>query len=396
MYKHENTIFNELYKLLPILQFKQYAGQHKVDMYTKKFDSMSLLKVLLYAQATWKNSLRDIETALWVAHQNHLYHLWLQSVARSTIADHNNWTDSVIFEHLFCELLKECKKYDYKNKLNIPNKIISTDATVVDLCLSMFDRAKFRKKKWAIKLHIWFDVASQLPEFINITTWKDHEVKVAKQFNYSKYPEWTIFVMDRWYFDFTLFSTIANDKQIFVTRLKSNNKYCIMKKYLITEEGISKDLIIWPDSVTWLENYNWELRLIEYYDKEHDVMYEFLTNNFELSAKTIAEIYKLRRQVEEFFRWIKQNLKIKTFLWTSKNAVMNQIRVAMIYYLLMQYIRMKTNTKIWLLEFSRILWELLFERMNLVDILWLKHKKIGLVRNKSSPNWYWLFENMKV
>lgn len=395
MYKHENTIFNELYKLLSILQFKQFAGQHKIDKYTKKFDVMSLLKVLLYAQATWKNSLRDIETALWVAHQNHLYHLWIQSVAKSTIADHNNWTDPVIFEHLFYELLRECKKYDYKNKLNIPNKIISADATVVDLCLSMFDRAKFRKKKWAIKLHIWFDVTSQLPEFINISTWKDHEVKIAKQFDYSNYPEWTIFVMDRWYFDFTLFSMITKDKQIFVTRLKSNNKYCIMKQNPITEEGINKDLIIWPDSITWLKNYDWDLRLIGYYDKEHDVMYEFVTNNFELSAKTIADIYKLRWQVEEFFRWIKQNLKIKTFLWTSKNAVMNQIRVAMIYYLLMQYIRVKTNTKIWLLEFSRILWELLFERINLVDMLWLKYKKIGLVKNKWSPLWYWLFENIR-
>ncbi len=396
MYKHENTIFNELYKLLPILQFKQYAGQHKIDRYTKRFDVTSLLKVLLFAQASWKNSLRDIETSLWVAHQNHLYHLWLQSVAKSTIADHNNWTNPEIFENLFYCLLSECKKYDYNNKLNIPNKIISTDATVVDLCLNMFNRAKFRKKKWAIKLHVWFDVASQLPEFINITTWKEHEVMVAKRFDYSQYPEWTIFVKDRWYFDFTLFSKITEAKQILVTRLKSNSKYCIIKSNPIIEEWISKDLIIWADSIAWLENYDWNLRLVEYYDKEHDILYQFLTNNFELSAKTIADIYKLRWEVEEFFRWIKQNLKIKTFLWTSRNAVMNQIWVAMIYYLLMQYIRVKTNTKIWLLEFSRILWELLFERMNLVDILWLKHKKIGLVRNKSSPNGYWLFENIRI
>lgn len=202
--------------------------------------------------------------------------------------------------------------------------------------------------------------------------------------------------MDRWYFDFTLFSKITEAKQIFVTRLKSNNVYCIMEKNPTTEEGITKDFVIWADSITWLENYDWNLRLIEYYDKEHDVLYDFLTNSFELSAKTIADIYKQRWQVEEFFRRIKQNLKIKTFLWTSKNAVMNQIRVAMIYYLLIQYIRVKTNTKIWTLEFSRILWELLFERMNPVDILGLKHKKIGLVRNKSSPNWYWLFENIWV
>ncbi|HNG97790.1 MAG TPA: IS4 family transposase, partial [Candidatus Absconditabacterales bacterium] len=393
--KHENTIFNELYKLLPILQFKEYAGQHKIDKYSKKFDSISLLKVLLYAQAAGKNSLRDIETALGVAHQNHLYHLGIQSVAKSTIADHNNGTNPVVFEHLFYELLRECTKYDYKHKLNIPNKIISTDATVVDLCLSMFDRAKFRKKKGAIKLHIGFDVASQLPEFINITTGKDHEVKIAKQFDYSKHPEGTIFVIDRGYFDFGLFSTIAKNKQIFVTRLKSNNKYCIMKQNPITEEGISKDLVIGPDSTTWLKSYDGDLRLIEYYDKEHDVMYEFITNTFELSAKTIAEIYKMRWQVEEFFRWIKQNLKIKTFLGTSKNAVMNQIRVAMIYYLLMQYIRIKTNTKIGLLEFSRILGELLFERMNLVDILGLKYKKINLIKNKGSPIGYGLFENTK-
>jgi len=382
--KQINTIFNQLLDFLPKNKFQSFIGQHKADRYVKRFTCWQQLLTLIYAQATGKDSLREIETGL-LAHNNKWYHLGLDSVTRSNLSYSNNKRPYQIYESLFYELLKQCREFcPAKNRFSFDNPLYSIDATVISLCLSVFPWAKYRKTKGALKLHVLLNNRTAIPEFTVVTEGSVHEINIARDSSYPL-PAGSILVFDKAYIDYKWFNRINENKMFFVSRTKTNTNYFVIKKNEVTEEGVISDEIIGLGGDKGMDEYTENLRLITYYDKEQDKIYTFFTNNFDLSAKTIADIYKDRWQIEIFFKWIKQNLKIKSFLGTSKNAVLTQIWVAMIYYLLLCYIKFKTNLKLSLLEFSRIIKELFMERMPLISALGIPYRRIYVCKNRGDP-----------
>jgi hypothetical protein len=372
---HLNTVFSELLKHLPRHQFEKAVSARGGDRYTKRFTAWNQLTTLLYAQISRKDSLREIETGL-ASHGERLYHLGLKGVRRSTLADANNRRDSGMFEALFYALLDRCRDLTPKHRFRFKNLLHSIDATTIDLCLASFPWAKFRKAKGAIKLHCLYDHAGALPSFMVITDGKHHEARVMKNHDFPLTPD-SIVSIDRGYMDFKWLYSLTEKGVWFVTRAKDNLKFDVAGQHEMPKgKNVLKDEEISLAGFYAEEDYPDTMRRIEFRDEEKDKTLVFLTNNFKLAASTIAAIYKARWQIELFFKWIKQNLKIKSFLGTSKNAVMTQVWVAMCNYLLLAYIKYQTKYSRSLLELSRVIREMLLDRKSLIDILSLAPEKL--------------------
>ena len=376
---HYNTIMNQLLTLIPRHQFETLVKSHSGDRYVKHFNCWNQFTVMLYAQASSKDSLRDIQNGL-TAQQNKLYHLGLKSIRRSTLADANQTRDYHIYEHLFYKILERCKDITPKHKFRFKNPLYTLDATVIDLCLSTFSWAKFRTTKGAIKLHYQFDYSGQIPSFLVVTPAKTHEIRVAR----SSFPliSDSIYCFDKGYIDFAWFYSLNKEHIFFVTRAKDNLNYELIGQQPVdNKKGLLLDAKIKLSGYYQSKDYSDPLRLIIYHDEETDKVLSFLTNNFKLSALTIAQIYKARWQVEIFFKWIKQNLKIKTFLGTSKNAVLTQIWTAMCYYLLLAYIKYQTKYKNSLFYLNKLIRETLLNRLSLIDLLNLSEHNLPKIKN---------------
>lgn len=364
---HYTTIMNELLNLIPRHRFETVVNNLSGNRYVKRFDCWNQLTVLLYAQSSGKDSLRDIEQAFKV-NSERLYHLGLPQIKRSTLADANTNRAYRIFENLFYRLLERCKEITPRHKFKFKNPLYTLDATVIDLCLAAFPWARFRTTKGALKLHYQFDHSGQIPSFLVVTDAKHHEVQVAQK-NFDILAD-SIYCFDKGYLDFGWFRRIKEAHSYFVTRAKDNLKYEVIGQHnLSNKKGVLSDEIISLSGYYQNKDYPDKLRFIRYYDKETDKTLVFLTNNFELSSYTISQIYKARWQIEIFFKWIKQNLKIKTFLGTSKNAVLTQIWVAMCYYLILAYIKYQSRYKYSLFYLHRVIKETLLSRLTLIDLL---------------------------
>ena len=360
---HSNTILKQMLNLIPRHQFENIVNNCLGNRYVKRFTCWNQLTVLFYAQVSGKDSLREIEQGLHVQDSKR-YHLGLPKIKRSTLADANQKRSYQMFESLFYKLLTRCKNLTPKHKFKFKNPLYSLDATTIDLCLSSFNWAKFRKAKGGIKLHCQLDHSGNIPNFISITDAKKHDVNAAKKF-LTITPD-SIYCFDKAYNDFVFYRRINNANAFFVTKAKSNLDYTVTGQHT---ETLKKGIL--SDERIKLKNpkYTKELRLIRYYDTETGDIIPFLTNNFRLAPFTITQIYKDRWQIEIFFRWIKQNLKIKTFLGTNKNAVLTQIWVAMCYFLLLSYIKYQTKFNKSLFYLHRIIKETLLEKFNLIDLL---------------------------
>ena len=259
-----------------------------------------------------------------------------------------------------------------KKKFKFKNPLYALDSSVIDLCLSVFDWAKFRRAKGGIKLHCLLDLKTQLPSFNVITTAKKSDVKVAQETSFPMTPD-SIITFDRATIDFSLFQAYQDKTIFFVTRAKENLRFEFLGQQKIPKKkGLQFDQIVQIKNPKQRQKYPGKLRLVGYFDHDTNKTYLFLTNNFKLAAITIAQIYKARWQIELFFKWIKQNLKIKTFLGTSKNAVLSQIWVAMTYTLLLAYIKHQTHFEASILTLSRMIQEALFFRRHLIDVLGLR------------------------
>lgn len=372
------TIFTELLKLCPRYHFEKAVERYGGDRYVKTFTTWQQYITVLYSQITQKDSLRDIETGL-SAQASRWYHLGLTGVHKSTLSDSNTKRDYRIFEETFYHLLARCKDLTPKHKFRFKNPLYTIDATTIDLCLSVFPWAKFRKTKGAIKMHCLYDHSGALPSFLTVTDGKRHEVRVVKERSFPLLPD-SIISIDKAYIDYKWLYSLDQKGIWFVTRSKSNIDYVVAGQHETGGKGVISDQRILLQGVFTKEKYPKELRLIKYYDEERKKTFTFLTNNLKLAATTIAQIYRSRWQIELFFKWIKQNLKIKSFLGTSKNAVMTQIWVAMCYYLLLTYIKYQTKYGYSLLKLSRVIRELLFERKNLIDILTLRPERLRCVQ----------------
>jgi hypothetical protein len=338
---------------------------------------------LLYAQISGKDSLREIQHGL-AAQSNKLYHLGITTnVCRSTLCDANAKRDWQLYEKLFYVLLDKCRSVTPHHKFRFKNPLYTLDATVIDLCLSVFHWAKFRTTKGALKLHYQFDNAGNIPSFLTVTHGLKHEITVAKD-HFTIIPD-SIYCFDKGYVDFTWFRRIYDAKATFVTRVKENMQYAIVGQHEFPKNrGILEDASIRLTGRNSDTVYPHELRLVRYYDKEHDRIMEFLTNNFTLSSYTITQIYKARWQIELFFKWIKQNLKIKTFLGTSKNAVLTQIWIAMCYFLILAYIKYQTKYKYSLFYLHHVIKETVLDRLSLIDLLSLNSNRLPKVRDQAA------------
>ncbi len=377
---YNNTVFNQRLNLLPKDRFEVTADQYQANRHTKHFTAWGQPVVNLYAQASGKKSLRDTETGFRV-HQNCWYHLGLENVTRSTISYANANRNFALYEDTFYDLLGRCKEITPKHRFKFKNPLYALDATVIDLCLSVFPWAKFRKTKGALKIHSLLDYRGTIPSFLVVTDAKQHEVKVARNINLPISSD-SILVMDKAYIDFQWLSGLNRQKVYFVTRAKDNMKYRVVGQHQASKnKAVISDKIIRLVGPLTSQKYPEDLRLVTYYNREEDQYLSFITNNFQLAAATIAAIYKARWEIETFFKWIKQNLKIKTFLGTSRNAVLSQIWTAMLYYLHLAYIKYPTKYGYNLLHFTRVIREALFKRVDIIDLLNLSPGRLRRLRD---------------
>jgi len=332
------TILNQIMQMISRYDFDEAVFDGKGRHFTVSFNYWSHFVAMMFGQLSEQHSLRDL--VLNLSRQAHrFYHLGMSKICRSTFSDANNNRPYQIYENLFYRLLGRYKcNFKSKNR-KLKNKLYSIDATVVSLCLNLFGWAKFRSTKAGIKLHIRLDHDSCIPSFAVITDACTHESRVRKMFDL---PAGSIVVFDRGYNDYRLFK-LLNDKGIlFVTRLKDNADYKVVKRNKANKKlGITSDHIIAFTGFYSKEKCSIRFRKIRYVDKETGKVYVYLTNDFKHSARTIADIYKQRWQIELFFKALKQNLVIKTFWGTSRNAVYSQIWAALIIYLLMSVLKYK-------------------------------------------------------
>jgi hypothetical protein len=363
-------------RFLPRDGFQEKVKAEEADRYTKHFTAWNQLVVNLYAQATGKKSLRDIEIGLKM-HQPTWAHLGLVNAVRSTIAHANARREWRLYAGMFYLLLGRCRDLTPQRKFRFKAPLRALDATLIEVCLSVFPWAKFRRKKGALKLHTLLDIRGTIPEFLVVTDGKHHDGRVARETSWPISSD-SILVMDKAYLDFEWLYGLNEQRIWFVLRAKDNQDYRVIGQHEGARgKGVLGDEIIEMVGLLTRKKYPAPLRLVTYYDEEENRVYQFLTNNWSLAASTIARIYQARWEIECFFKWIKQNLKIKTFLGTSINAVMTQIWTAMIYYLLLAYIKYQTSFRQSLLCLTRILRETLFFRVDIIDVL-----KSSLVRVK--------------
>jgi len=362
---HHNTVFSQILKLIPRHEFESLARRHHQGQKLRKMTRWSQFVSLGLAQLAGRASLRDVVSNL-KAQAGKLYHLGCGDVNRSSLARVNEQQPHELYEALFGKLLDRCQALAPKHRFRFKNKLYSLDASTIDLCLSVFPWAKFRTTKGAIKLHVGLDHDGYLPTFMQVTDGKVHEVNMARTLNL---PKGSIVVFDRGYTDYAWYNHLNENKVYLVTRQKRNACYTVIERHPVARKsGITSDQTIRLTG-TKAEQCPALLRRIGYRDPETGKHYVFLTNAFHLAANTIAAIYKERWQIELFFKWIKQNLKIKSFLGTSRNAVLTQIWVAMCMYLLLAYIKLMSKLGLGLQQILRLLQLNLFERRDLQGLL---------------------------
>jgi hypothetical protein len=366
---YSSTIFNQLLQFLPKSTFKQNVDYYKGNYYYKRLTAWNQLVVLLYAQATSKDSLRDTETGLKL-HTSHWYHLGINSVARSSIAYANNNRDYRIFEQLFYALLEQCQALFPERSFSFENPLYSFDSTTIILCLSIFDWARYSTSKGAVKIHTLLNNRTIIPELMTITDGKVGDITAIKNISLGL-EKGSIIAFDRAYIDYMWWKQLDNDGIFFVSMMKSNQSVVVVGENAssLKSDGILADEFVVFGEYKAITMYPERLRRVRYYSVDKKKEYTYLTNNTDLTALQIALVYKERWQIELFFKWIKQNLHIKTFLGTSENAVLTQIWVAMIYYLLLAYIKHQTKFSGSLLEFTRMIRETLMLHRSLIDIL---------------------------
>jgi hypothetical protein len=363
------SIFSQLLQLFPRLEFQQMVIETKAERHARGFTCWGQFVAMLFCQLGRAHSLREITGGLRSC-EGKLKHLGISAPSHSTLAYANQHRPWELYQQVFLKLFDRCRiQVVGKKKFRFKNKLISMDSSIIDLCLEMFDWAHFRRTKGAIKLHLLLDHDGYLPSFAVITEGNVSDVKVAQQF---RFDPGTIVIDDRGYNDYKLFGRWTVQGIYFVTRMKENALYEVVgEKKVPQNRNILKDELIELRGMKALEKCPYPLRRIEFYDPEKDEILVFLTNHMTLGATTIAAIYKDRWQIELFFKALKQNLKIKTFVGTSANAVKIQIWTALIAMLILRFLQLR----------SKFNWSL----SNLVALLRMNlftHRDLGAWLNK--------------
>ena len=362
---HNNTVLSQILKLVCRHEFESLAKTHHCGQKLRKMSRWAQFVALSMAQLSGRSSLRDIESNLG-AQKSKLYHLGVNKVTRSSLARVNEQQPCELYESLFGRLLNRCQAMAPGHGFRFHNKLYSLDASTIDLCLSVFPWAKFRTTKGAIKLHAAINHDGYLPSFVALTEGNVHEIKMVK---YLQLPKGSIVVFDRGYIDYAWYNALNSRNISFVTRQKRNADYQVLERREVnTSCGLTSDQVIRLTG-TKAHQCPIKLRRVGYRDPQTGKHYVFVTNNFKLAAKTIADIYKSRWQIEMFFKWIKQNLKIKTFIGTSKNAVMTQIWIALCVYLILSYLKFTSCMDRSIQQILKLLQLNLFDRRDLIELI---------------------------
>ncbi|HXY08600.1 MAG TPA: IS4 family transposase [Terriglobales bacterium] len=341
------SIFSQILQLISRLEFESAVRKHKAERHARGFTCWGQFIAMLFCQLGHAKSLREICGGL-AASEGKLRHLGLpQAPARATLGYANEHRPWQLYRTVFDQLLAKCQTVAAsqagtrkKKKFRFKNPLMSLDASVIDLCATMFDWAKFRLTKGAVKLHLLLDHDGYLPSFAVITEGKKHEVRVARQ---MRFLPGTILVFDRGYTDYEWFVNLIQQGVYFVTRLKENADYGVVEELAVPQRrGVLRDQVIffYKLAQAGIDAY---FRRIEFYDEEHDRVLVFLTSHRELAAATIAAVYKERWQIELFFRALKQSLRVKTFVGTSAQALKTQLWTALIAMLLVKYLQLKSS-----------------------------------------------------
>jgi len=341
---------------------------------------------MAFAQLTYRESLRDIETCL-RAHQTKLYHLGIRgNIAKSTLADANEQRDCRIYADFAMSLIQTARAL-YANDsfaVELEQTVYALDTTTIDLCLSVFPWARFRQAKAAVKMHTLLDLRGNIPTFIHISDGKMHEVNVLD----ILIPEaGSFYIMDRGFTDFARWFSLHQAQAFFVIRGKSNLQFRRVYSHTVDKStGLYCDQTIALTSAKASKDYPQHLRRIKFYDAEHNKYLVFLTNNFDLPALTIAQLYRCRWQVELFFKWIKQHLRIKKFYGTTENAVKTQIWIAISVYVLVAIVKKNLKTEASLYTILQILSLTLFEKTPIDQLLTNMEMQMTTLQNDNQLN----------
>jgi hypothetical protein len=379
-------VFAQLMAHLPLHTFRQCVANYPSRYPTLTFSHLDQFLCLAFAQLTYRESLRDIETCL-RAHQAKLYHLGIRgNIAKSTLADANESRDWRIYQDFALSQIKLARKlYSQDNfAVELEQTVYALDTTTIDLCLSVFPWAHFRHAKAAVKMHTLLDLRGNIPTFIHISDGKMHEVNVLD----ILIPEaGSFYIMDRGFTDFARWFTLHQAQAFFVIRGKSN-LLCrrVYSRPVDKATGLRCDQTIALTAPKAYKDYPQHLRRIKFYDAEHDRHLVFLTNNFDLPALTIAQLYRCRWQVELFFKWIKQHLRIKKFYGTTENAVKTQIWIAITVYVLVAIVKKRLNTDASLYTILQILSLTLFEKTPLDQLVKNMEPQIDTQQDNNQMN----------
>lgn len=362
-------VFTQIMDFMPLKTFQRCVERYRGNFSVKSFTCMDQFRIMAFAQLTYRESLRDIEVCL-RAQSNKLYHMGIRSkVSRSTLAEANEMRDWRIYADFAHHLIGIARKLYHKEPLavELENTVYALDATTIDLCLSIFPWARFRETKGAVRLHTLLDLRGNIPSFIYISDGKFHEVNVL---DIIPLETGAFYIMDRGFLDFSRLHTVTRASSFFVIRAKSNLKCRRLYSHPVDNStGVMCDQSILLTVPKSAGDYPDKLRRVRYYDAETDKTLVFLSNNFLLPAITIAQLYKQRWQVELFFKWIKQNLRIKSFYGTSENAVKSQIWIAVSVYLIVAIIKKRLNIQESLYTILQVLSVSLFERTSMFQLL---------------------------
>ena len=363
------TVFTQIMDFIPLFQFRQCVARYNGNYKVITFTCLDQFLCMAFAQLTYRESLRDIEACLRVAKPK-LYHMGIRSnVSRNTLAHANENRDWRIYAD-FAQVLIKIARELYANEdfgLELKQAVYAFDSTTIDLCLSVFPWAKFRKRKAAVKLHTLLDLRGNIPVVISITNGKIHDVNALDDLVFEP---GAIYIFDKAYVDFARLYRIHQSLAFFVTRAKSNFVFKRLYSQPVDKStGVRADQIIMVAGFYTLMDYPERLRRIRFYDVETKKLFIFLTNNFALPAIVIAKLYKCRWQVELFFKWIKQHLRIKAFYGTSEDALKTQIWIAISVYVLVAIVKKRLKLDRSLYTILQILSVTMFEKTPILQVL---------------------------
>lgn len=383
------TIFSQIMNLLPWRPFQTCVARYQGDYKVKTFKCAEHFRVMAFAQLTYRESLRDIETCLRVM-SSRLYHMGIKStVSRNNLSHANENRDWRIYAD-FAQILIDRAKILYANDqlgIDLKSTVYALDSTTIDLCMSLFPWARFRKTKSAVKLHTLMNIRGSIPEFIHISDGKMHDVNIL---DLLVPTPGAFYIMDRAYLDFERLYSLHQEKAFFISRAKNNLKFKRRYSHEVEKTtGVQCDQTITLTTYYPTKKYPEPLRRIRFYDIERQKHLVFLTNNFELPAEHVAALYKSRWHIENFFKWIKQHLRIKTFFGTSENAVKVQIWTAVSTYLLVAIMKKELMLEQSLYTILQVLSLSLFEKMPILEAF---SKKYVPVQNNQRCNQLNLFD----